>query len=76
MKYWGVISRVLASHHAKNLQGEEVLPFQLEIGPFSQLNSCFLDRKHHTIDSRNLDFLNNNCRIMEQILRPNCCFLH
>ena len=56
MKYWGVISRVLASHHAKNLQGEEVLPFQLEIGPFSQLNSCFLDRKHHTIDSRNLDF--------------------
>ena len=52
----GVISRVLASHHAKNLQGEEVLPFQLEIGPFSQLNSCFLDRKHHTIDSGNLDF--------------------
>ena len=52
----GVISRVLASHHAKNLQGEEVLPFQLEIGPFGQLNSCFLDRKHHTIDSRNLDF--------------------
>ena len=52
----GVISRVLASHHAKNLQGEEVLPFQLEIGPFSQLNSCFLDRKHHTIDNRNLDF--------------------
>ena len=56
MKCWGVISRVLASHHAKNLQGEEVLPFQLEIGPFSQLNSCFLNRKHHTIDSRNLDF--------------------
>ena len=52
----GVISRVLASHHTKNLQGEEVLPFQLESGPFGQLNSCFLDRKHHTIDSRNLDF--------------------
>ena len=24
----------------------------------SQLNSCFLDRKHRTIDSRNLDFMN------------------
>ena len=69
----GVISRVLASHHAKNLQGEEVLPFQLEIGPFSQLNSCFLDPKHHTIDSQNLDFLNDNSHKMRQILRLKCC---
>ena len=61
---------------AWHLQGEEGLPFQLEIRLCSQLNSCFLDRKHRTIDSRNLDFLNDNSRIMEQILRPKCCCLH
>ena len=27
-------------------------------------------------DGRNLDFLNDNSRIMEQILRPKCCCLH
>ena len=50
------------------MQGEEGLPFQHEIRPCSQLHSCFVDRKHHTIDSRNLVFLNDNSRKMEQML--------
>ena len=58
------------------MQGEEGLPFQHEIRPCSQLHSCFVDRKHHTIDSQNLVFLNDNSRKMEQILRPKCCCLH
>ena len=41
---------------ARNMQDEEGLPFQHEIRPCSQLHSCFVDRKHHTIDSRNLVF--------------------
>ena len=65
-------SSLFAMEHHGNLQGEEVLPFKLESGPFSQLNSFFLDRKHHTIDSQNLDCFG----IMEQILRPKCCCLH
>ena len=57
--------------YVRYLQGEDVLPFQLEIQLCSQLNSCFLDQKHCTIDSRSLDCLNNNGRMMEQILLPN-----
>ena len=62
--------------YVRHLQGEEGLLFQLEIRLCSQLNSCHLDRKHCTIDSQSLDFLNDNSRTMEQILRPKCCCLH
>ena len=54
-KCFSVCSGTL-QEYVRHLQGGEGLPFQLEIRLCSQLNSCFLHRKHRTIDNWNLDF--------------------
>ena len=51
----GELGKRQSSPRRSEAQSQQTYP-KLEIRLCSQLNSCFLDRKHRAVDSRNLEF--------------------